>query len=160
MVNSADKHVETHVKSLIKTDMTRFMELIEGIQYGLAYLIIGFLAGTLLDYSFPNHDENTPVKTVLVEALLQCILLIVLVFYVRKLVKIMPSLFDIHFGFTKKGKYKAYSASEYGGELMISLAVIGAQFHLIKKLDFLSRKFYKWIFDEERELKHRFHIQF
>ena len=157
MKDHAGKHIETHVKSLLQADMIRFMELIESVQYG-----IGFLAGTALDYSFPNHDENTPVKTVFIETILQCILLIILVFYVRKLVKIMPSLFDIHYGISKKGmsKYKAYSVSEYSGELMISLAVIGAQFHLIKKLDFLSRKFYKWIFNEERELKHRFHIQF
>ncbi len=163
MKDHANKHIESHVKSFIQADMIRFMELLESIQYGLGYLIIGFLAGTVLDYSFPNHDENTPVETVLIEVLLQCILLIILVFYVRKLVKIMPSLFDLHFGFSKtiqSSKYKAYSASEYGGELMIAVAILGAQFHLIKKLDFLSRKFYKWIFNEERELKHRFHIQF
>jgi hypothetical protein len=141
-------YVNHHIKSLFAADKIRFMELIESIQYGIVYLVIGFFAGTLLDYSFPSFNEDTSVVSVFLEVLLQSILLIVLVFYVRLLVKTMPSLFDFHLG--KHLRYVPYSSSEYGGELMISLAVIGAQFHLIKKLDFLSRKLYTFIYNKER----------
>jgi hypothetical protein len=147
MVSGADHHVRHHIKSLFAADKVRFMEILESIQYGIAYLVVGFLAGTVLDFSFPSFNEETPTKVVFLEVVLQSLLLIVLVFYVRLLVKTMPSLFDFHFG--KRSRYVPYSASEYGGELMISLAVIGAQFHLIKKLDFLSRKLYKYIYKME-----------
>lgn len=135
----AKKHFQTHMESLFAADKVRFMELIESIQYGFGYLIVGFFAGTVLDNSFPTFDEKTPVRTVFLEVILQSILLIILVFYVRKVVKAMPSIFDLHYGKRKGFHFRPYSASEYGGELMISLAVIGAQFHLIRKLDFLSR---------------------
>lgn len=144
MSSAAKKHFETHLQSLFATDKVRLMELLESIQYGFGYLITGFFAGTLLDYSFPSFNEDTPALTVFLEVILQSLLLIILVFYVRLLVKSMPSLFDFHL--EKHLRYVPYSASEYGGELMISLAVIGAQFHLIKKLDFLSRKFYTYLY--------------
>jgi len=144
MASGADRHVQHHMKSLFAVDKVRVMEILESVQYGTAYLLVGFLAGTVLDSSFPSFDEETPVELVLVEVILQSVLLIILVFYVRLLVKTMPSLFDFHFG--KSSRYVPYSASEYGGELMISLAVIGTQFHLIKKFDFLSRKFYTYLY--------------
>lgn len=126
------------------------MEILESIQYGFGYLIVGFIAGTVLDLSFPTFDEQTPVHTVFLEVVLQSLLLIILVFYVRKIVKTMPSIFDLQYGKTKALQYRAYSASEYGGELMISLAIIGTQFHLIKKFDFLSRRLYHWIYKREQ----------
>ncbi len=147
MKMGADHHIQHHIKSLFAFDKVRFMELLESIQYGIAYLVVGFFAGTVLDFSFPYFNEETPVHVVFLEVVLQSLLLIILVFYVRLLVKTMPSLFDFHLG--KRSRYVPYSASEYGGELMISLAVIGAQFHLIKKLDFLSRKLYKFIYNME-----------
>jgi hypothetical protein len=144
MASGADKHVQHYMKSLFAVDKVRVMEILESVQYGTAYLLVGFLAGTVLDSSFPSFDEETPVELVLVEVILQSVLLIILVFYVRLLVKTMPSLFDFHFG--KSSRYVPYSASEYGGELMISLAVIGTQFHMIKKFDFLSRKLYTYLY--------------
>ncbi len=149
MAIGADQHVQHHIKSLFAADKVRVMEILESVQYGTAYLLVGFLAGTLLDFSFPSFNEDTPVGIVLLEVILQSVLLIIVVFYVRLLVKTMPSLFDFHFG--KGSRYVPYSASEYGGELMISLAVIGTQFHLINKFDFLSRKLYTFLYNREHK---------
>jgi hypothetical protein len=147
MDSGAKHHVDRHIKSLFAFDKVRFMEILESIQYGFGYLLVGFFAGTVLDFSFPTFTEESSVWVVLAEVILQSLLLIVIVFYVRLLVKTMPSLFDFHL--KGRSRYVPYSTSEYGGELMISLAVIGAQFHLIKKLDFLSRKLYKFIYNME-----------
>lgn len=144
MSSAAKQHFESHIQSLFAVDKVRLMELLESIQFGFGYLVTGFFAGTLLDYSFPSFNDDTPVLTVFLEVILQSLALIVVVFYIRLIVKSMPSLFDFHLG--KHLRYVPYSASEYGGELMISLAVIGAQFHLIKKLDFLSKKFYTFLY--------------
>lgn len=48
--------------------------------------------------------------------------------------------------------YKPYESSEYGGEVMIAIVLLGAQFNLIKRLDLLSRRFYQWLYDEEKTI--------
>ena len=75
--------------------------------------------------------------------------MIVGTFYLRKLVKIMPFLFTVSFA-GGRVKYIPYQSEEYGGEVMIALVFLGAQFNFIKKLDLLSRRFYKWLYDEEK----------
>ena len=147
----AIKHIHTNLKDLFQMDSVRIMEVLESVQFGLGYLLIGFIIGTILDYSFPNFDEKTPPMVVFLEVLLQSLALIILVFYVRKLVKIMPSVFDIH-SIAKSGKvkFRPYSTTEYGGEVMIALAIVGAQFHLIRKLDYLSQKLHQFIFNRKR----------
>ena len=91
------------------------------------------------------------------EVLLQGILLAITVFYVRKIVKIMPFLFVLNTDINGDGKvdaYHPYQATEYSGEVMIALVVVGAQFNLIKKIDLLSRRLYKWIYGEEKKIEH------
>ena len=85
------------------------------------------------------------------------ILLAIAVFYVRKIVKIMPFMFVLQTDINGDGrvdKYHPYLASEYSGEVMIALVLIGAQFNLIKKLDLLSRRLYKWLYNEEKTVQH------
>ena len=145
MEKDASEHVQERIRSLFLMDDVRIMQLLESIQFGLGYLIVGFASGVALDYSMPSFDETTPTGTLFLEVALQCLLLIVLVFYIRKVVKIMPFLFVLN-----HKTYKPYQASEYGGEVMIAIALLGAQFNLIKKLDLLSRRFYLWLYNEEK----------
>lgn len=147
----AAKHIDHRIKSFFTFDKIRAMQILESIQYGFGYLIVGFLGGTILDYSFPVFNEEQSVHFVLIEVILQTLALAVLVFYLRKLVKIAPFFFYIH---PSGKKYQPYLTSEYDGEVMIGIALLGAQFNLIKKMDFLSRKLYKWIFNEERKIVH------
>ena len=151
------QHMHERIRSLFLFNEVRVMELLETIQFGIGYLFVGFTAGTLLDYSFPSFKEDIDTRTLFLEVLLQGILLAVAVFYVRKIVKIMPFLFvlnaDIN-GDGKVDKYHPYLASEYGGEVMIAVVMLGAQFNLIKKLDLLSRRLYKWLYNEEKTVQH------
>ena len=144
------EHVRTRTEKLFLNNEIRVMELLESIQYGVLYLVVGFITGVTLDYSFPNFNEQTKTSVLFTEVALQCILLIVLVFYIRKLVKIVPFLFVIDFTGSGKSSYKPYEASEYSGEIIIAIVLLGAQFNLIKKLDLLSRRFYSWLYDEEK----------
>lgn len=143
----AMEHVRERVNKLFLKNEIRVMELLESIQYGVLYLIFGFATGVTLDYSFPSYNETTRTLPLFIEIALQCLLLLVLTFYLRKLVKVMPFLFVI--GGTA---YKPYQAEEYGGEIMIALVFLGAQFTLIKKLDLLSRRFYEWVYDEKKTI--------
>jgi hypothetical protein len=146
------EHVKTRTQKLLLTNEVRVMELLESIQYGVLYLITGFALGVTLDYSFPNYNEQTKTSVLFAEVALQCLLLIVLTFYLRKLVKIVPFLFVIDFSGQGKSTFRPYEAAEYGGEVIIALVLLGAQFNLIKKLDLLSRRFYAWLYNEEKAI--------
>ncbi len=146
----AIEHVKTRTQKLLLTNEVRVMELLESIQYGVLYLVTGFALGVTLDYSFPNYNEQTKTSVLFAEVALQCLLLIVLTFYLRKIVKIVPFLFVIDFTGSGKTSYRPYEAAEYGGEVIIALVLLGAQFNLIKKLDLLSRRFYSWLYSEEK----------
>ena len=152
---NAAEHFETQFKHLFDHDEARIMELLESIQYGLGYLFIGFLAGALADSIFPKYDEAKDTFPVFVETVLHSMLLIIVVFYVRKIVKIMPFLFVINMdtnGDGKIAKYHPYQATEYSGELMIALILVGSQLNLIKKVDLLSRRLYRMIYKEEKKI--------
>jgi hypothetical protein len=73
-------------------------------------------------------------------------MLIIVVFYCRKIVKVMP------FVFAFNSKYRVHESNEYEGEIMIALVLIGVQINLIKKLDLLSKKFYEYLWNQERAL--------
>jgi hypothetical protein len=150
------QHIQERIRSLFLFNEVRVMELLETIQFGIGYLVVGFLAGTILDYSFPHYKEEISTQELFLEVLLQGVLLAITVFYVRKIVKIMPFLFvlgsDIN-GDGKVDKYHPYMATEYSGEVMIAVVMLGAQFNLIKKLDLLSRRLYRWLYNEEKKVQ-------
>ena len=152
---NAAEHFETQFKHLFDHDEARIMELLESIQYGLGYLFIGFIAGALVDSFFPKYDEAKDTFPVFVETVVHSMLLIIVVFYVRKIVKIMPFLFVINMdtnGDGKIAKYHPYQATEYSGELMIALILVGSQLNLIKKVDLLSRRLYHFLYKEEKAI--------
>lgn len=146
----AMEHVRERSQKLFLNSDIRAMELLESIQYGILYLVLGFGSGVALDYAMPSYNEQVKTSTLFLEVALQSLLLIVITFYLRKLIKIVPFLFVIGFPGSGKSSFKPYQSEEYGGEVMIALVLLGAQFNLIKKLDLLSRRFYKWLYDEEK----------
>lgn len=151
------QHIQERIRSLFLFNEVRVMELLETIQFGLGYLFVGFTAATILDYSFPHFKEDISTRELFLEVLFQGILLAIAVFYVRKIVKIMPFMFVLQTDINGDGrvdKYHPYLASEYSGEVMIALVLIGAQFNLIKKLDLLSRRLYRWLYNEEKTVQH------
>jgi hypothetical protein len=152
---NAWSYMKMRIEKLFLFNEVRVMELLESLQFGIAYLVVGFMTGTLLDWAFPTYNEEKPFWEVFREVVFQCVLLIIIVFYIRKIVKVMPFLFVINFYINGDGKiepYHPYSSTEYSGEIMIAVALVGAQFNLIKKFDLLSRKAYKEIFKHDRSI--------
>ena len=138
------KHVKERVASLLSFDEFRIMEILESLQFGIAYFFVGFISGTLLDWAFPKFNEDETVFEVLRQVVIQSILLILLIFYIRKIVKIMPFMFVLNFdanGDSKTDPYRPYKASEYGGEIMIAVAVIGLSLISSRNLTFFHEKY-------------------
>jgi hypothetical protein len=149
--NWKDYSKERLNKLLLINDI-RGMELLESLQYGVLYSICAFFAGVSIDWVFPDFNEETKTQTLALEVILQSLAVIVVVFYMRKLIKVVPFLFVFHWA--GASKYRPYESSEYSGEVILSLIFFATQFNLIKKLDLLSRRFYKVLFEEEKKIGH------
>jgi len=152
-VPNAVKYIESRTEKLLRFNEVRIMELLENIQYGVGYIVTTFLAGVTLDYIFPLYNEETPTENLIFEIVFQSILLIIAAFYIRKLVKIMPFLFVINFDVDGDGripKYKPYESTEFQGELMMGVIFIASQLNLIKKVELLSERMYKYLFSVNR----------
>ena len=153
---NAAEYFQDRLEKLLRINDVRIMELLESFQYGIGYILICFFLGVGLDFLFPKFDEETPIGQLFAEVTLQCLALIVFVFYGRKLVKIMPFLFFFNrslFGGKGVPKYRAYESTEYEGEVVIGFVLVATQTNLLKKLDKLSRSLYELMFGEARDTK-------
>jgi hypothetical protein len=153
---NATEYFQERLEKLLRVNDVRIMELLESFQYGIGYILICFFLGVGLDFLFPKFDEEIPLGQLFVEITLQCLALIVFVFYGRKLVKVMPFLFFFNrslFGGKGVPKYRAYESTEYEGEVVIGFVLVATQTNLLKKLDKLSRSLYELMFGEARDAK-------
>ena len=151
---NASNYFTERVEKLIRFDEIRIMELLESFQYGIGYILICFFLGVSLDFLFPKFDEETDSTQLFLEVSLQCLALIVFVFYGRKLIKVMPFLFNIYrplFGGKSVPKYRAYESTEYEGEVVIGFVLVATQTNLLKKIDKLSRNLYQWMYGKQRD---------
>lgn len=156
--SDANEYFQDRLAKLLRINDVRIMELLESFQYGIGYILICFFLGVGLDFLFPKFDEDIPIGQLFLEVVLQCLALIVFVFYGRKLVKVMPFLFFFNrslFGAKGVPKYRAYESTEYEGEVVIGFVLVATQTNLLKKLDKLSRTLYEFMFGEERNVTNK-----
>ncbi len=142
------EYTRSRWNKLVSLSDVRGMEILESLQYGFLYSIAAFFIGVTIDWGFPDFNEETKTQTLAIEVILQSLVVILAVFYLRKLVKVVPFLFAFHWA--GASKYRPYESSEYSGEVVLSVIFFATQFNLIKKLDLLSRRFYKTLFREEK----------
>lgn len=127
----------------------RFYHILESVQYGILYLLAAFAGGVSLDFTFPHFDDSKPTDVLFYESSFQCILLVLVVYLVRFIVKCVPILFPI----AKGTGYIPYQTSEFNGEMMMGFVFLGSQLNLIRKIDELASRLYVWLFTEERKTK-------
>ena len=156
--SGAFKTFVKRLKSLIVFDEIRVMQLLENIQYGVIYFILSFVTGTGLDTLFPKFDEKAPISDVILEVLGQAITMIIVIFYIKKIAKLVPFLFVLNWDLNGDGripKFRPYESYEYGGNIMIGLVLIGSQFNFLKKIDMISRVIYTRFMDLETRIESR-----
>ncbi len=153
-----DKHAKEYLSDrigkLVRFNEVRIMEILESFQYGIGYIFVCFFLGVAMDFMFPKFDENKDSAHLFMEVALQCLALVLFVFYGRKLVKVMPFMFFFNqalFGGKSVPKYRAYESTEYEGEVVIGFVLVATQTNLLKKIDLISRRLYEWLYGEERD---------
>ena len=128
---------------------TRLYHILESLQYGILYLIAAFIGGVGLDFTFPHADDTKPTGELFREVTLQCLLLILVVYFVRYCVKSVPILFPVGPG----SSYVPYQTAEFDGEMMMGLVFLSSQLNLLEKINILSHRLYAYLFNEERVVK-------
>jgi hypothetical protein len=126
----------------------RIYHILESLQYGILYMIAAFIGGVGLDSLFPKFKKETPILQLFYEIALQCLLLILVVYYIRYNIKHIPFIFPIH----KGSGFIPYTTPEYNGEMMMGLIFLGSQLQLIRKIDLFSQKLYTYFFQNEQIL--------
>lgn len=142
------------LEKLVRVNEIRVMELLESFQYGIGYILVCFFLGVGLDFMFPKYDETKSTLAIFGEVVLQCLSLILFVFYGRKLVKIMPFMFNLRyplFGGKDVPSFKAYQSTEYDGEVIIGFVLVATQTNLLKKIDHISKALYEFLFQAKRD---------
>ena len=90
------EYVETKFNSLTTFDAIRLFKIAEIIQYCIIYAIFSLILGIMIEYFFVKmfpYDENSGIIRLSGEITFQCILLSLAVYYVRKIVQIIPFIF-------------------------------------------------------------------
>lgn len=129
--------------------MSILYSVLELVQYGAIYFFAALGAGVALDTLFPKFESKKQTEQIITEVVLQCLALVVLVFFIRMYVTRIPILFVA----TKGSNYVPYATTEYGGEMMMGLVFLGSQMNLVRKIDELSGRFYKALYNRERQVE-------
>ena len=129
-------HFISRVRKLFNLNTIRINEIAEIIQYTILYGIVAFYVGTWINAVFPHFDKSKSSTELMLEVLGETIILTICVFYIRKLVKIVPFIFHL----PGKQTYNPYLSTEFHGEIVISVIFITLQTNLVKKLEELSKR--------------------
>jgi hypothetical protein len=127
------KYLVKRYKKLTEFDVVRRLKLIQIIQYTILYTLIAIPLSAIIEYLFPEPDENKNKLMILFEILLQMVFLGIVVFYVQKIIRLVP------FIFMSEKALKKRKILEYGGEVTIGLIFVGTQNNLFEKVHILRR---------------------
>ena len=118
-------------EKVFKLDYIHRCKIFEIIQYGVLYFVIGLFTGIGLDTIFPDLDTNKAKYIIAGECLLQSLAAALLVFYIRRMVQLIPLLF------CDRKKFMI-QMNVHNGEIMLALIFFSTQIHLINKLSWLA----------------------
>ena len=127
------QHFDQRYTKLIRFDDIRQQELLEIFQYSLIYFIIAFPIGILISKLFPTVDEDKSTWQLYFEIILQLLVDIFMVYYILKLVKLVPFMF-----YYQDSKYIPHLTNAFSGGIIISIAFMTVQSELGDKIKEIS----------------------
>jgi hypothetical protein len=130
------EHVKKQFNKLISVDKIRMHKLLFIMQYSLLYVAVGVTLGSVLDHLFPDYDPEKEHMDIIKELALQTLAIGITLFYARKLVKIVPYLFNFDNSFSNS---HAQNMPEYQGSLVLGLVFVATQTSYLKKIQHLSK---------------------
>jgi hypothetical protein len=146
-----ETHFISGMKDFFRLDKVRFINLAGSVQYGILYSVAYLIIGLLIHKIFPPFTTNISLTSLSGWILLQCLVLILVTFYVKKFIEAIPgiiSFFPKYFNIDMlraKG-FIPYGVDEYKGDMASSIVLIGTQFVLIDKIKYLVTELAKIYF--------------
>jgi hypothetical protein len=141
-------HFEAGIKDFTRLDTVRLINISGSIQYGILYCIVFFFIGILLHAIFPVLNKSDPLLNIFLWIILQSVVIIIITFYIEKFVQIFPGIltfFPKSFNIDEllaKG-FIPYGIDEYKGNMAASLILIGTQYNLLNKVEYVTTEFSK-----------------
>jgi hypothetical protein len=142
-------HFRAGIKDLLRFDKVRFVNILGSVQYGIAYTLVFFMAGIGINFIFPPFSTSYHSLHVLfLLILLQSLVIIIVTFYVQKLIQVMPgviSFFPQYFDYNKMltQGFIPYGIDEYKGNMASNIILIGTQINLLKRVSHFTTEFSK-----------------
>ena len=132
-IKTNESHSVTRMKKLINHNKIRYIRFFEMIQYTTLYSIFGFIIALLFEVTMPSYKPDQNIILMIVEIIIQLCMCTIGVFYIKKIVKVIPLLVKY------PEKYRAYETNEYiTGGIAITLMYLKLQPTLYKKLNRLT----------------------
>ena len=144
-------HFQAGMRDLLRVDKVRLINVVGSVQYGIIYSIVFFIIGIILHSVFPVFTTKISLLSLFGWILLQCLVIILITFYVRKLIQAVPgiaSFFPTIFNTSDlraKG-FIPYGVEEFKGDMASSIVLIGTQYRLLEKIAYLTEEVAKLIF--------------
>jgi hypothetical protein len=133
---SMKEHVKRQFNKLISIDKVRMHKLLFVSQYSVLYVFVGLLLGSLTDHLFPEYDPEKENMDIFKELALQTVAVALCIFYSRKLVKIVPYLFNFDNSFSHS---HAQHIPEFQGTIILTLVFVATQTSFLKKIQHISK---------------------
>lgn len=145
-------HFEAGMRDFARLDKVRFVNITGSIQYGVIYSVVYFIVGIALHVIFPPLIKGTPLFELFLWIILQCIVLVIVSFYVDKFVEAIPGMFSLFPHYFNIDKLLAqgwipYGLSEYKGNMATNIVLIGTQKTLLDKVAYFTNEIAKIYFE-------------
>ena len=137
-------HFKAGMKDFLRFDQVRFINITGSIMYGFLYIILFLIIGIFLHSIFPPITNNISLLSLFGWILLQSFVIIICVFYSRKLIEAIPGPITFFPEYLKKLQGDGlilHGIDEYKGDMAASVVFIGTQYRLLEKIAFFTRKF-------------------
>ena len=126
-----------NVERLFRFDSIRISKLLEMIQDGIIIFILAFYLGSLIDKLCGVADEKMSNTKLWGYVILQLVINIVVIYYIRKIAEVIPFMLSLNSGYMSNKKGEVDSASGF----VSSIILISVQKNFQSKLGLLKSRY-------------------
>lgn len=126
-----------NIERLLRFDSIRISKLLEMIQDGIIIFILSFYLGSLIDKIFGQTDEKMSNTELIIRIILQLVVNIVVIYYIRKIAEVIPFMLNISKDYISNKKGEVDNASGF----VCSIIFVGVQKNFQAKLGLLKTRF-------------------
>jgi hypothetical protein len=138
-------HFDAGMRDFARFDKVRLINIVGSVQYGILYSIVYFIFGLVLHNIFPVFTTKISLLSLFGWILLQCVVIILVTFYVQKFIEAIPGLLSFFPKYFNMSDLRAkgfipYGVEEFKGDMASSIVLIGTQVNLLNKVAYLTEE--------------------